>query len=82
MKGDRIKKLKENIAMGSELSVRCGREVFAHGVKAIAEYSEERVRLRLTDMTLCVNGTGLTMKSYYNGAVCVTGDIRGLEFER
>ncbi len=82
MKGDRMKKLKEAVAIGSELSVKCGKEVFAHGVKAIAEYSEERVRLRLSDMTLCVNGTGLVMKSFFGGAVCVMGDIRGLDFER
>ena len=66
----------------SEFSVRGGKEVFVHGVKAICDYSAEGVCLRLCDMTLCIEGEHLTMKSYYNGAVCVTGNVRGICFER
>lgn len=66
----------------SELSVCAGREVMAQGVRSILDYSENEVRLRLCDMTLGVRGQGLTMKSYYNGAVCVSGEITELGFER
>lgn len=66
----------------SEFGVKGGKEIFAEGVKAICEYSEERVRLRLCDMILCIEGAGLSMKSYYDGSVCVTGEMRGINFER
>ena len=82
MRGKRIGKLKEAAGICSQISINGGKEVFAYGVKAICEYSAERVRLRLCDMTLCVKGVSLTMKSYYNGAVCVCGEIGGVELER
>ena len=82
MRGKRRGKLCEAVCGCSEISVRGGREVFAYGVRAICEYSETRVSLRLSDMTLSVSGSALTMKSYYNSSVSVFGDVRGIEFER
>ncbi len=75
-------RLKEAAGICSQISINGGKEVFAYGVKAICEYSTERVRLRLSDMTLCVRGDSLTMRSYYNGAVCVCGQIGGVDLER
>ncbi|MBQ8697332.1 MAG: YabP/YqfC family sporulation protein [Clostridia bacterium] len=82
MKRGRLERELAGALSCSEFSVKGGKEVFAHGVKAICDYSCERVCLRLCDMTLCIEGTALTMKSYYNGAVCVTGNVRGICFER
>lgn len=65
----------------SELYVCAGKEVTAHGVRAILDYAECEVKLRLCDMTLCVRGEGLSMKSYYGGAVSVCGEIREICFE-
>ena len=65
----------------SEISVSAGREVLVHGARAIVSYSESEVKLRLCDMTLSVQGSDLTMKSYFGGVVRVSGRITGLNFE-
>ena len=78
MKSKGIKRL----ATCSEVSVIGSREVLAGGVRAICEYTENSVSLKLCDTVLTVRGEGLTMRNYYGGAVCVCGEIRGLDFER
>ena len=65
----------------SELTISGRREVMAHGCRAILSYSESEVKLRLSDMILTVCGAGLTMKSYFGGAVRVSGRLTGLHFE-
>ena len=68
--------------MGSELTVTGGEDVLACGCEGIVCYSSECVSLKLCDMILHVRGQALTMKSYYGGAVRVTGRIEGLQFEK
>ncbi len=85
MSKNRLRRLSRAImnetGLCSELSVSAGREVLAHGARAIVSYSESEVKLRLCDMTLSVKGCDLTMKSYFGGVVRVSGRITGLDFE-
>ena len=76
-----IEEAKNAAGMCSELTVSGRREVMAHGCRAILSYSESEVKLRLQDMVLTVAGAGLTMKSYYDGSVRVSGRLTGLRFE-
>lgn len=67
--------------MVSSFEMVSGSDLLIHGVKKVIEYDNDCIVLRLCDMRLSVSGGGLTMKSYYDGTVRISGEIRAVSFE-
>ena len=59
-----------------------GREqILITGCRRIACYSEQCIRLELTDANLAVEGCYLTMKTYFGDRIRISGVIESLRFE-
>lgn len=50
-------------------------------VKAVAEYSPEKVVLRIGKTTLTVTGKNLSIGKYFEGDLLIRGEIGGTSFE-
>lgn len=66
----------------SDMRVRGGKEVIFDGCSGIALYHTDEIRLRMCDMTVCVTGADMIMKSYFGGHIEIYGEIRAVSFER
>lgn len=53
----------------------CG---YFQGVKAVGDFSEERIELYFPSVKICVEGKGLTIKKYCDGDLILLGKITAL----
>jgi len=65
----------------SSITVSGNREAEICGCEKLLLYSEECIRLKVRDGNISVNGSGLTMKSYYTDTVVIKGKIHSIELE-
>lgn len=63
------------------LTVEGREQILVTGCKRIACYTETEVRLELIDANLVVNGSYLTMKSYFGDRILISGLIDAFRFE-
>ena len=59
--------------IGRKISVSIG------GVRAVCEFSEEYILLKLSRGKIKISGTGLSISVYENNIVEVLGGVRGIE---
>lgn len=82
---DKIKRaldITELMGNADAIEMRGGEDLTVRGCAAILHYSQEEIKLSLSSYILTVRGEGLYCASYFSGAVCIEGDIRGLEFDK
>ena len=51
-----------------------------NGVKGVAEFSEQSVRLLLCDMAILINGSGMCITVYENKSVEIVGRIGRIDY--
>ena len=51
---------------------------YFQGVKAVGDFSEERIELYFSSVKLCVQGKGLVIKKYCDGDLILSGKITAL----
>lgn len=56
-------------------------EVTVEGCSSVLTYRDEVILLRLSEQNLRISGSGLLLKSYFDGEMQVSGKISGLELE-
>lgn len=57
-------------------------EVTVEGCSGVLTYRDELILLRLSGQNLRVSGSGLLLKSYFDGEMQISGKITGLELEK
>ncbi len=74
---DEIFKNADGGALARCVVVPCGGGYF-EGVKAVGEFSPERIVLYFPKESVEIEGTALTIKKYYDGDLQLIGKIRSL----
>lgn len=57
-------------------------EVTIEGCNGVLTYRDELIVLRLSGQNLRISGSGLLLKSYFDGEMQISGKITGLELEK
>jgi sporulation protein YqfC len=65
---------------GMTLEMRGRNELLLCGCREIAEYSESVIRIVQGKCMLCIGGRRLSMSSFTDGRITVTGEIDFLDF--
>ena len=66
---------------GSTMLFESNRAVMVGACRSLLGYSEDEVRLRLSDGTVTVRGRGLTLRSFDGDQMEIHGLITGMLFE-
>lgn len=51
------------------------------GVKAVAEYSPQKIALTVSKLKLTVTGENLTIGKYFEGDLLILGEVKSAQFE-
>lgn len=62
------------------IEMRGKKSLAVYSCRGIAEYSPQRIVLRLFSSKLCITGSDLLCDSYTNGAVLVSGAVDSMAF--
>ena len=54
------------------------RAVYCEGVKALGDFSEERIEVCFPACSIAVEGEGLSIGKYTDGDLCILGKVRTL----
>ena len=65
----------------SHIEVFGQRELVVEGVREIAEYSEDLVRIRIKERTVVVKGFGMKIDMFREKAMIIRGNIEAVLFE-
>lgn len=64
----------------ADISIIQNHEISIENCKGILIYEAERICLKMPGFELCIEGEGLTLKSYFGSHITVKGSIESLKF--
>ena len=66
---------------GFRIEVRGRNSAICFGCRRIVKYTPDNIVLAAKDFTVGILGEGLICTSYHEGAICIEGFIRKIEFD-